>query len=333
VKALLCFEGSLGVFLGPRSPSTVFNLLYRLSTLGANGQGGFVLPKGGMGTVTKALAAATQAAGATIRIGAAVDHILIENDVAAGVVLTDGEVLRAGRVASSADPQRTALQLINPRNLDTQFVSHIRHLRMNGCAAKLHLALDGLPPALADARGRVVVAAKPNDIERAYDCAKYGRVSDRPVLELTIPSLSDPSLAPAGKHVVSIVSQYCPHRLKGTSVIEARKQVFERSLAVLEEVAPGVSQRVTASETLTPHDLEAQFGFSGGQWHHGEITLDQVLLLRPVAQSQQYRMPVPGVYLCGAGAHPGGNVTGAPGYNAAREILKDAKAENAGAAA
>ncbi len=237
VKGLLCFDGVLGLALGPRSPSTVFNLLYRLSSLGANGHrqwlGGFLLPKGGMGSVTQALAKAAQAAGAIIRTGAAVDHILIEKDMAAGVVLSTGEEVRAARVVSNADPQRTALQLIGPRNLDTMFVSRIRHMRMNGCAAKIHLALDGLPEALADARGRIVVAPKPDDIERAYDCAKYGRVSDRPALELTIPTLSDPSLAPAGKHVASIVAQYCPYKLRETSVNDARRQIGERSLAVL----------------------------------------------------------------------------------------------------
>jgi phytoene dehydrogenase-like protein len=329
VKGLLCFEGSLGLFLGPRSPSTVFNLLYRLSSLGANGQGGFLLPKGGMGSATQALAKAAQAAGATIRTGAAVDHILIENDAAAGVVLANGEELRAARVVSNADPQRTVLQLIGSRNLDTMFVSRVRHMRMNGCAAKIHLALDGLPDALANAHGRVVVAQKPDDIERAYDCAKYGRVSDRPALEIVIPTLTDPSLAPSGKHVASIVAQYCPYKLKDLTQHEARRQIGERSLKVLEEVAPGLSQRVTATEILTPYDLEAQFGMTGGQWHHGEITLDQVLFLRPAGQAQEYRMPVPGVYLCGAGAHPGGNISGAPGYNAAREILKDIRARRA----
>lgn len=327
VKGLLCFEGSLGLFLGPRSPSTVFNLLYRLSSMGRNGQGGFLLPKGGMGSVTQALAKTAQAAGVTIRTGAAVDHILIEKDIAAGVVLTTGEELRAARVVSNADPQRTALQLIGPRNLDAMFVTRIRHMRMNGCAAKIHLALDGLPDALANARGRVVVAPKPDDIERAYDCAKYGRVSDRPALEVVIPTLTDPSLAPSGKHVASIVAQYCPYKLKGATQAEARRQIGERSLAVLEEVAPGVSLRVTATEILTPYDLESQFGMTGGQWHHGEVTLDQVLFLRPAGGAQDYRMPVPGVYLCGAGAHPGGNVSGAPGYNAAREILKDVRAQ------
>ena len=144
--------------------------------------------------------------------------------------------------------------------------------------------------------------------------------------EITIPTLSDPSLAPAGKHVASVVAQYCPYKLRDTSANDARKQIGERSLAILEEVAPGLTQRVTAMEVLTPHDLEKQFGMTGGQWHHGEITLDQVLFLRPAGQAQEYRMPVPGVYLCGAGAHPGGNISGAPGYNAAREILKDVRA-------
>jgi phytoene dehydrogenase-like protein len=327
VRGLLCFEGVLGLALGPRSPSTVFNLLYRLSSQGANGQGGFLLPKGGMGSITHALAKAALAAGATIRTSAAVDHILVENDAAAGIVLSTGEEVRAPRVVSNADPQRTALQLIGPRNLDTMFVSRIRHMRMNGCVAKIHLALDGLPEALANAPDRIVVAPRPDDIERAYDCAKYGRVSDRPALEVVIPTLSDPALAPAGKHVASIVAQYSPYRLRDTSVNSARQQIGERSLAVLEEVAPGLKQRVTAMEVLTPHDLETQFGMTGGQWHHGEITLDQVLFLRPAGQAQDYRMPVPGVYLCGAGAHPGGNISGAPGHNAAREILKDVRAQ------
>jgi len=266
VRALLCFEGVLGLCLGPRSPSTVFNLLYRLSSRGGNGQGGFLLPAGGMGGVAQALAKAALTAGATIRTSAAVDRILIENDAAAGVVLSTGEEIRAARVVSNADPHRTALQLIGPRNLDTIFVSRIRHLRMNGCAAKIHLALDGLPGALTNARGRIVVAAKPDDIERAYDGAKYGLVSDRPALELTIPSLSDPALAPTGKHVASIVAQYCPYRLRDTSVNDARRQIGERSLAVLEEVAPGLKQRVTAMEVLTPHDLEAQFGIPLGKF-------------------------------------------------------------------
>jgi phytoene dehydrogenase-like protein len=329
VRGMLSFEATLGVYLGPRSPNTVFNLLYRLSSLGKHGMGGLFLPQGGMGAVVSALVKAAQAAGVTIRTNAPVAHILIEKEQAVGVVLNNGDVIRAPIVASSADPQRTLLKLVEPGNLDVEFMKRIRHLRMNGCVAKMHLALDELPEGLRQNAGRVVVAPSINDVERAFDCAKYGRVSDKPALDIVIPSLNDPSLAPAGKHVASVLYQYAPYRLRETSPDLARQQVLERGLDMLEQVAPGAKARVTASEVLTPHDLESQFGLSGGQWHQGEVTLDQVFFLRPAASFQQYRMPLPGLWLCGAGAHPGGNVSGAAGANAAREILKDVKKRRA----
>jgi len=333
IKGLLSLEATLGVYLGPRSPNTVFNLLYRLSSFGKNGLGGFYLPAGGMGSVAGALVKAATAAGATIRTSAPVAHLLIDKEVATGVVLESGEEIRAPIVASSADPQRTLLHLVPPGNLDIEFSKRIRHLRMNGCVAKIHLALDGLPEALKNSGGRVVVAPSIDHVERAFDCAKYGRVADKPALEIVIPTLSDPSLAPAGKHVLSILYQYAPYRLRNTPPDQARAQVFERGLAMLETMAPGTRNLVRAAETLTPHDLESQFGLSGGQWHQGEVTLDQVFFLRPAASFQRYRMPIPGLWLCGAGAHPGGNVSGAAGANAAREILKDLKARKAGRAA
>ncbi len=324
VKGLLGFEATLGVYLGPRSPNTVFNLLYRLASMNVkHGQGGLFLPQGGMGAVVDALVKAAKTAGVTIRTSAPVGHILIEKDVAVGVVLANGEEIRAPIVASSADPQRTLLHLVEPGNLDTEFLRRMRHLRMNGCVAKVHLALDGLPDALKQAQGRMVVAPSTNYVEHAFDCAKYGRVSDNPALEIVIPTLSDPSLAPSGKHVASILCQYAPFKLRTTTQDEARTQVLERTLNVLDQVAPGVRNQVTASEVLTPHDLESKFNLSGGQWHQGEVTLDQVFFLRPAASFQQYKMPLPGLWLCGAGAHPGGNVSGAAGANAAREILND----------
>lgn len=329
LRGLLSFEATLGVYLGPRSPNTVFNLLYRLSSLGKHGQGGLFLPQGGMGAVVDALVKAAQAAGVTIRTNAPVAHVLIEKEQATGVVLANGEVIRAPVIASSADPQRTLLKLVEPGNLDVEFLKRIRHLRMNGCVAKMHLALDDLPETLRNSAGRVVVAPSINDVERAFDCAKYGRVSDKPALEIVIPTLSDASLAPSGKHVASVLYQYAPYRLRETSPDLARQQVLERGLDMLEQAAPGIKARVTASEVLTPHDLESQFGLSGGQWHQGEVTLDQVFFLRPAASFQQYRMPLPGLWLCGAGAHPGGNVSGAAGANAAREILKDIKKRRA----
>jgi phytoene dehydrogenase-like protein len=323
IRGLLAFDATLGVYLGPRSPNTVFNLLYRLSSFARHGIGAFYLPMGGMGSLAEALTRSAKAAGVEIRTGAKVDHLLIEHDSAAGVVLADGDEIRAPIVASSADPQATLLKLVQPGNLDAQFLKRIRHLRMNGCVAKVHLALDGLPESWAKSAGRMVVAPGIDHVERAFDCAKYGRVADRPALEIVIPSLSDPALAPQGKHVASILFQYAPYKLRTTSNDEARLQVGERALALLADHAPDLAGRVVAQEVLTPQDIESQFGMSGGQWHHGEVTLDQMFFLRPAAQFQRYRMPIPGLWLCGAGAHPGGNLSGAPGANAAREILKD----------
>ncbi len=325
IRGLMSFEATLGVYLGPRSPNTVFNLLYRLSSFGKHGMGALYQPAGGMGAVAETLAKAARAAGVLIRNRAAVDHILVEQEQAVGVVLQSGEEIRAPIVASSADPQRTLLRLLQPGQLDTEFQQRIRHLRMNGCVAKVHLALDALPQGVAASDGRLVIAPSINHVERAFDCAKYGRVADRPALEVVFPSLADPSLAPSGKHVASILYQYAPYRLRDTPVATAREQVLARCLATLDDVFPGFSNQVRASEVLVPQDLETRFGLSGGQWHQGEVTLDQMFFLRPVAQFQQYRMPVPGLWLCGAGAHPGGNVSGAAGANAAREIIKAQK--------
>ncbi|WP_374383466.1 phytoene desaturase family protein [Dongia sp.] len=333
LKGLLGFEATLGVYLGPRSPNTVFNLLYRLASMDAkHGQGGHYLPQGGMGAVIDALVKAAKAAGVTIRTQAPVGRILIEKEQAVGVVLASGEEIRAPIVASSADPQRTLLHLVEPGNLDTEFLKRMRHLRMNGCVAKVHLALDGLPDVFRNAQGRMVFAPSTNYVEHAFDCAKYGRVADNPALEIVVPTLTDASLAPSGKHVLSILSQYAPYKLRTTTAEEARTQILDRTLNVLEQIAPGIRGLVTASEVLTPHDLEAQFNLSGGQWHQGEVTLDQVFFLRPAASFQQYKMPLPGLWLCGSGAHPGGNVSGAAGANAAREILKDLKNARKGAA-
>jgi len=329
VKGLLAFEATLGAYLGPRSPNTVFNLLYRLSSFGPQGMGGFHLPAGGMGAVGDMLAKAAGKAGAVIRLKAPVEHILVEKDVTTGVVLAGGEEVRAGLVASSADPQATLLKLVAPGQLDVQFLKRIRHLRMNGCVAKIHLALDGLPEGWTEGARRLVFAPRIDHVERAFDCAKYGRVSDSPALEVVLESLADPSLAPAGKHVASILFQYAPYKLRTTSPDDARRQVLERGLDTLEVLAPGIKGRVLASEVLIPHDLESEFGLSGGQWHHGEVTLDQMFFLRPAGGFQRYRMPIPGLWLCGAGAHPGGNVSGAAGANAAREILRDVKRRRA----
>jgi phytoene dehydrogenase-like protein len=322
LKGLLAFESVFGLFLGPRSPSTVYNLLYRLAGFGRHGLGGLHLPAGGMGGVTGALAAACRAFKVDLRSGAPVARILMRNDSAQGVVLTNGEEIGAKIVLSSADPARSLLSLVGPEYLDTNFAQRMRHLRMNGCSAKIHLALDTLPDPWRNGPARLIVAPSSDYVERAYDDAKYGRVSAAPALEIVIPTLHDSSLAPAGQHVISVMAQFAPYKLRDLSPDQARQQIGDRTMAVMSAHAADLAQRVRAMEVLTPHDLEGQFRLTGGQWHHGEITLDQVFLLRPAGGYQQYRSPIPGLWFCGAGAHPGGHVTGLPGANAAREALR-----------
>src|SRR5262245_10095491 len=322
LKGLLAFESVFGLFLGPRSPSTVYNLLYRLAGFGRHGLGGLHLPAGGMGSVSGALSAACRAFKVELRSNAPVTRVLMRNDRAQGVVLSNGEEIGAKIVLSSVDPAHSLLSLVGPEYLDTNFAQRMRHLRMNGCSAKIHLALDGLPEAWREGPARIVVAPSSDYVERAYDDAKYGHVSSAPALEVVIPTLHDDSLAPAGKHVVSVMAQFAPYKLRETSPDQARQQIADRAIAVMAAQTPDLPARIEAMEVLTPHDLESQFSLTGGQWHHGEITLDQVFLLRPAGGYQQYRSPIPGLWFCGAGAHPGGHVTGLPGANAAREALR-----------
>ena len=324
----VAFDAVLGTHLGPRSPTSLLALLHRLAGQADGVPAALALPKGGMGTVAVAIAAAARAAGVEIRTNAPVAKILVEADRAVGVVLAEGTEIRAPLVVSGANPRTTFLDLLGPRALDTGFVRRIRHIRMRGNAAKLHLALDGLPalPGLDPAllAGRLVVAPGIDAVEAAFNPAKYGEASPEPVLEALIPSLTDPSLAPAGKHVMSIIAQYAPADLRGGW--EAGGPAFrDRILAVLERHLPGLSARVLAAELLTPADLEARYRMPGGHWHHGELAVDQMMMLRPVHGAGQYATPVPGLFLCGAGSHPGGGVMGAAGLNAARRILAEAR--------
>jgi phytoene dehydrogenase-like protein len=327
LKGIFALDSVLGGFLGPKSPNSVFNLLYRAAGNVAGRQNGLVLPRGGMGAVVDALAGAARAAGVEIRTAAAVAHVRIEGDHATGVALDSGEEIAAGMVLSGVDPRRTVLDLVGPAQFDTGFLRRVRGIHMNGCAAKIHLALDGLPEAWRDdpamVGGRLVFAPDIDFVERAFDDAKYGGVSQAPALEVTIPSVWDPGLATEGRHVLSIIAQFAPYQLRGIGADEARAQIGARVLETLGALAPDLPGRVIAQEVLIPQDLEHRFRLTGGHWHHGEMSLDQVFLLRPVGGFQRYRTPVAGLYFCGAGAHPGGGVSGAPGANAAREALKD----------
>jgi phytoene dehydrogenase-like protein len=326
LKGALAFDAVLGTSFGPRSPGSVFTLLYRLAGQIEGRAGALALPRGGMGAAVEAIAAAARAQGAEIRTEARVARILAEGDRATGVELESGERIAAGVVVSNADPQATFLSLLGPEHLDTGFVRRVSNLRMNGLAAKLHLVLDGLPsvPGLSEAElgERLVIAPGIDELERAFNHTKYGEFSESPALEITIPTIADPSLAPEGRHVLSAVVLYAPYRLKGGW--EAARDAFaERVIDTLAAYAPDLPERIVARELVTPADMERDYGMTGGHWHHGDLALDQMLMLRPVPGASRYAAPLPGLYLCGAGSHPGGGVMGAAGFNAAQRILGD----------
>ena len=326
LKGAICFDAVLGTHLGPRSPNTIMTYLYRL----AGDHGRLAMPRGGMGSVAEELAHAARVAGVTIHTSMPVQRIVVENGRVTGVETESGERFDSYTVVSNADPKRTITDLAGARHVETGFARRIHHLRSRGNAAKLHLALDGLPAIVGlqkkDFAERVVIAPDEHYVERAFNPAKYGEASPHPVVEMTFPSLRDESLAPTGKHVLSAVVQFAPYALKG-GWDEAARKSFERAvIATIARYAPDIEQRVTASELLTPADIEREFHITGGHWHHGELTLDQFLFVRPVSGAAQYRMPLDGLYLCGAGTHPGGGVSGAAGRNAARTILKREKA-------
>jgi phytoene dehydrogenase-like protein len=227
-------------------------------------------------------------------------------------------------VVSSADPQTTFFQLCGVENLEIEFTNRIRRLRCDGHVAKLHLALAGLPEftGLDKPEGRLIIAPEMDAIEFAFDEAKYGGCTKSPVMEILVPSLDDPSLAPDGQHVLSAHVMYAPYGLKGGWDDSAREILREGAIDAIASHAPGLREQIVHSEILTPMDLEQQYHVTGGHWHHTEFALDQALMMRPTYETAQYRTPVPGLYLCGAGCHPGGDLTGGPGHNAAREILK-----------
>ena len=322
LKGALAVDAVMGTHLGPRSPNTILTYIYRL----AGNHGRVAQPAGGMGSVSEALAHSARDNGATIRTGMPVKRIVVENGRATGVETESGEVFSSHIVVSNADPKSTIMNLVNPRHVEIGFTRRIHNIRMRGNAAKLHLALDGLPTisgldkkAFAD---RMIIAPDVNYVERAFNPAKYGETSPDPIMEISFPSMRDSSLAPTGKHVLSAIVQYAPYNLKGGWNDDARKSFKQTAIDKLAQYAPDLPERITASELLTPADIEKEFRITGGHWHHGELALDQFLFVRPVAGAAQYAMPLEGLYLCGAGSHPGGGVNGAAGRNAARMILK-----------
>ena len=325
LKGAIALDAVLGTNYGPRSPGTVMSLLYRAAA--SRGTDTLYQPRGGLGALATALATAARAAGAEIRTGATVQRVLVREDRAAGVRLASGEEISARAVISSADPKTTFLQLLGSEHLDAGFTRRVAQVRSRGLTAKLHLALDRAPQfAGLDAaalRGRLLIAPSSDYIERAYNHSKYQEFSGAPMLEITVPTLADPDLAPAGYHVMSVIAQYAPYTLSG-GWPAARQRFTDVILETLAPYAPGLRGSVLASELLTPPDIEREFRISGGHWHHAELALDQFLMLRPVPGAAQYHAPLRGLFLCGAGCHPGGGVMGLAGRNAARQVLKEA---------
>jgi phytoene dehydrogenase-like protein len=329
VKVTLATDGVIGANGGPRSPGTAYILLHHCmgGLAGHRGLWGFV--RGGMGAVSDAIAASARASGATIRTNAAVAQVLVRGGRACGVVLDNGDEIGAGTVASNLDPKITFLKLVEQEHLDGDFLAAIRRFRIEGTSCKINLALNGLPkftsyPETPGPQHKATMHICPSVeyVERAWDDAKYGRPSERPLLELTVPTMYDPSLAPPGKHIMGIFLQYAPYTLREGTWDELREPFGDRVMSLIEEYAPNIRQIVEHRQVLTPLDMERRFGITGGNIFHGEMSLDQMFAMRPVAGWARYRTPVQGLYLCGSGAHPGGGVMGAPGFNCAREMLK-----------
>jgi len=326
LKAMLSWDGLIGSKLAPRSPNAaVLALLYRMA---GESRGVHSVPAGGVAGLINSLYKAATASGVEIRNNAAVSRVLIDGSanglLATGVHLDNGEKIEADRVISATDPKRTFLSLVGVENLDIGFTNRIRRLRCDGYVAKLHLALNGTPEftGLEQADGRMIIAPGLDAIEFAFDDAKYGECSKNPVMEIVVPSMHDASLAPSGQHVLSAHVMYVPYKLKGGWTDAARDDIRDRAIDTIANYAPGIRDQIIHSEFLTPADLEQKFHVTGGHWHHTELAVDQMLMMRPTYGAAQYSTPIPGLYLCGAGSHPGGDLMGAAGHNAAREILR-----------
>lgn len=316
-----------GSWLGPRSPGSAWNLLLHRLGRCRGALAHLEQAKGGTGALTDALRAAAETAGVEIRTGAEVAKILIEKEAAAGVALASGETLRADLVVSGVDPQTTLLRLAGPQHLDPAELHAVRAIRSRGtlAVATFHLrdlpVFAGVDPDVLN--GRLHLAAELDDLERAFDDTKYGRLPRRPMLDLTLPSVADPSLAPAGKHVLSAWIQFPPYALREGTWDDAGDELAAVVEARIDEAAPGFSRLVESRHLLTPLDLERRYGLTGGCLYHVEPALDQTLYLRPFPRWAGYRMPIENLYLCGAGVHGGGPLTGTAGRNAARRILSD----------
>jgi phytoene dehydrogenase-like protein len=331
IKATLATDGVIGTNGGPSTPGTAYIMLHHVmgGATGVRGLWGFA--RGGMGQISLSIAQSATASGAKIRTSATVSRILTRNGRAYGVALEDGEEVHARAVISNADPKITFLRLLEPDAIDDDFRRDVQRIRIEGCSMKINLALDALPDFKAlpgstlspQHKTTIHICPSVAYIDRAWEDAAGGRPSANPMLEITIPTAYDDSIAPPGKHIMCMFVQYAPYRLSESNWDAIKEEFADRCIDLLSEYAPNIKQSILHRQVISPLDMEREYSLTGGNIFHGDMTLDQLFFMRPVAGWAKYRTPVEGLYLCGSGTHPGGGVMGAPGLNAAREILAD----------
>jgi phytoene dehydrogenase-like protein len=329
LKATMSASGIIGTFLGVRSPGTAYVLLHHYMGEIDGAFRSWGLSRGGTGAISNACAGAAREAGAEIRTRTAVSKIIVKEEAAVGVVLDNGDYLTANVVSSSLDPHATFLKMVGAEHLPDEFIADVRRYKFRGSSGKVNLALDALPNFTSlpgpgpHLRGAISISPSVDYMERAYDDAKYGRYSRRPYIDVVIPSLTDPSVAPPGKHVMSCFVQYAPYHLKDGTWDDHREAFGDTVIETLAQHAPNIRDIILHRQVVTPLDLEREWGLTEGNIFQGELTLEQLFFLRPAPGWAQYRTPIRNLYMCGSAAHPGGGIMGAPGRNAARRILKE----------
>jgi phytoene dehydrogenase-like protein len=332
LKATMSASGIIGTFLGVRSPGTAYVLLhhYMGEIDGAFRSWGFA--RGGTGAISNAIADAAREAGVEIRTQAAIAQIIVKNGKAKGVVLASGDEIYADIISSSVDPRLTFVKMIEKGNLPDDFLEEINRYKFRGSSGKVNLALDALPNFKAmpgpgaHLRGAISISPSVEYMERAYDDAKYGNFSRRPYIDMVIPTLTDPSVAPPGKHILSCFVQYAPYKLRPGLNWDDQKEAFgDNVINTIAEYAPNIRDIILHKQVVTPLDLEREWGLSEGNIFQGELSLEQLFFLRPVPGYAQFRTPIKNLYMCGSATHPGGGIMGGPGRLAALEILKDFK--------
>jgi phytoene dehydrogenase-like protein len=332
LKATMSASGIIGTFLGVRSPGTAYVLLhhYMGEIDGAFRSWGFA--RGGTGAISNAIADAAREAGVEIRTKSGIQKIIVKNGQAKGVVLANGDEIYGSIISSSIDPRQTFVHFIDSSNLPAEFLEDINRYKFRGSSGKVNLALDALPNFKcmpgegAHLRGAISISPSVEYMERAYDDAKYGNFSRRPYIDMVIPSLTDPSVAPPGKHVMSCFVQYAPYKLRAGLNWDDQKEAFGNNVInTIAEYAPNIKDIILYRQIVTPLDLERDFGLTEGNIFQGELSLEQLFFLRPVPGYAQFRTPIKHLYMCGSATHPGGGIMGAPGRLAALEILKDFK--------